>query len=295
MIAGCACTLDVAESGVDQTVSLTDWDQTTTKRWGRMMVRGPDFVIGGAARSGTTSLYRWLSAHEHVNMAKGKEVRFFDSNYHHGPEWYFQRLPHVEQGVIGEASPRYLTHPEAPQRIEQLIPHVRMIFVLRDPTERAYSDYIMDRMRGRGPPTFEQAIRDPAYEEQYVHTGHYAEHIRRFTAWLPSDQIHVILFDDLRVCAEVTFLEVCRFLEIPEELNERVGSKVNAQVAFRSLALRRVCKRMPRPLARPIERANVRRETPPPIPEGVERRLREHFRPHNAALEELLGRELPWT
>lgn len=228
-------------------------------------------------------------------MARGKELRFFDCNYHNGLDWYRERLPPAEGCLVGEASPRYLTHPDTAQRISGVVPDVQLIFLLRDPVHRALSDYMMDRARGRGPATFAEAIVDPFYRERYLHAGHYAEHLERFATYFPWENMHVILFDDLVANPEATFLATCRFLELSETLNPEVGRKVNAQVRFRSLRLRRLGRRLPNVLDRLVGRLNVRSPASSPLSPDTEARLREHFAAPDASLEALLGRQLPWS
>lgn len=262
-----------------------------------MTLQGPDFIIAGAPRSGTTSLYRWLSAHSQVRMADGKELRFFDCNYHKGLGWYRERLPAAGDFLMGEASPRYLTHPHAAQRMSDVIPGVQLIFLLRDPVHRAHSDYMMERARGLGPValSFEEAIEEPFYRERYLHAGHYAEHLERFEKYFPWKNMHVILFDDLVVQPEATFLAACRFLGVSETLNHEVGRKVNAQVGFRSLRLRRLGRRLPNRLDRLVGRLNVRSAASSSLSSDTEERLREHFASHDSCLQALIGRRLPWA
>lgn len=257
--------------------------------------QGPDFIIGGAARSGTTSLFRWLAAHPDVSMPDEKEIRFFDSNFENGAAWYARQFPDSPVGVVGEASPRYLAHPQAAHRIASLVPSTKMVFVLRDPVERAYSDYLMDRARGRGPRDFEEALDEPKLWARYVGTGHYAEHLMRFYEALSPEQVEVVLFDDLVTRPTSTFLEVCRFLGITEEVNGQVGRRVNPQVGFRSLAVRRAAQGIPGPAGRLLSRVNTRRGGAyQPMGAHAETRLREHFGAHNGKLAELLGRPVPW-
>lgn len=254
----------------------------------------PGFIIGGAARSGTTSLHRWLAGHPDIVMAEGKELRFFDQHYTRGWEWYVRQLPDSGPAMVGEASPRYLSHPHAAERIATHLPGIKVIFSLRDPVERAYSDYWMDRARGRGPASFEEAIEDPAHAERYLGTGYYAEHIARFHEALSESQVAVVLFDDLVNDPENTCFALCRFLGLPSRSNEQVGRAVNGHVRFRSLAMRRLSRRLPRSARRFVGRVNTRKVPYPRMPVDVRRKLEKHFVPYNADLAELLGRQLPW-
>lgn len=128
----------------------------------------PDFVIIGAQRSGTTSLYKYLIQHPDVIPALKKEVHYFDYNYHRGLNWYRMHFPLRARMVIGkkkgahsvtgEGSPYYLYHPLAHQRLAETLPEVKLIAVLRNPTDRAYSQYRMNVRKNREKFSFREAI-----------------------------------------------------------------------------------------------------------------------------------------
>src|SRR5437764_5111475 len=112
----------------------------------------PDFLIIGTQRGGTTSLYHYLKTHPCVQLANTKDTHFFDKKFNKGLSWYRGHFPtrlgkyytqRVRQQpfVTGEASPSYLFHPHAPGRVAQLLPSARLIVLLRNPVDRAYSQY----------------------------------------------------------------------------------------------------------------------------------------------------------
>lgn len=257
----------------------------------------PHFIIGGATRSGTTSLYGGLAGHPDVLMAEGKEIRFFDQHYTWGWEWGVSQLPDSAhaRALVGEASPRYLSHPYAADRIAKDLPDVKVIFLLRDPVERAYSDYWMDRARGRAPATFEEAIEHSDYAERYLGTEHYADHIARFHETLSESQVAVVFFDDLVNDPQRTHSAVCYFLGLRASQHGQLGRAVNVHVRFRYLAMRRFSRRLPRMARRCVERTNARKTPYPPMSPNARNRLEEHFAPYNADLAQLLRRELPWS
>jgi len=259
-----------------------------------MTANGPDVIIGGAARSGTTSLYRWLDAHPEIAMAREKEVRFFDRHYDRGWGWYVEQLPDRQTAVVGEASPRYFTDPRAAERIAHDLPDVRMVFCLRDPVVRAYSDYWMDRQRGRGGATFESSLADEALHDRYVGTGHYARHLRRLQQLLPPAQVLTVTFDELTEAPEALYLRLCRFLGVAEVVPETVGANINGHGRFRSRRLRSLARGWPKPLRDAIGRLNTKCEGYPAMAGDTERRLREHFAPHDAELASMLDRPVPW-
>ena len=122
----------------------------------------PDFVIIGTAKSGTTSLYAWLCEHPCVEPATHKEVHYFDYNYYRGVDWYRAHFPTVRERdafaathgrpfLTGEASPSYISHHWVPERLAGLLPQAKLLVVLRDPVQRAYSQFQMSRREGEEP------------------------------------------------------------------------------------------------------------------------------------------------
>src|SRR5262245_9795313 len=104
----------------------------------------PDFLIIGAQKAGTSSLYAYLVQHPQILRASMKEVHYVSTEYHRGTAWYRQQFPRSSKVnnrsrrlnkpvITGEASPYYLFHPHAPQRIAALLPNVKLIVILRDP------------------------------------------------------------------------------------------------------------------------------------------------------------------
>ena len=140
----------------------------------------PEFVIIGAKRAGTTSLYRYLLSHPQIlslfpsaamlPMAENmKGVHYFDTGYEHGTAWYRSHFPsrlargitalrHSEPVIVGEASPYYLFHPLAAGRAADTIPRAKLIVMLRDPVARTYSHYCEQRRNGVETLSFEDAL-----------------------------------------------------------------------------------------------------------------------------------------
>src|SRR5947209_14940507 len=131
----------------------------------------PDFLIIGTQRGGTTSLYHYLQTHPCIAPATIKEVHFFDRRFHKGLAWYRGHFPtwiekyyaqrfRCRTFLTGEASPSYLFHPHAPGRIAKVLPHVKLIVLLRNPVDRAYSQYYHVVEHSYGTLSFEEAVRD---------------------------------------------------------------------------------------------------------------------------------------
>lgn len=269
-----------------------------------MTVRLPDFVVVGAQRSGSTSLYRYLDSHPEIFMAATKELHFFDRHFDRGLGWYAGHFADATPDqVVGEATPRYMCDAAAVERLASTLPDGRFLAILRNPVDRAYSHYWMERARGREPNSFEEAIAaedardDPEVLPAYLGQGRYLAQLERLVEHVGRDQLLVVLFDDLRQDAEGTYSEICRFLGVDDGWRpERLGQPVNQFVGFRSLTLRRVTKLIPPsiPLAsRALGRLNATRQTSyPPMSPETRQRLVDRFAAENHALGAWLDRDL---
>ena len=202
----------------------------------------PNFVLIGAMRSGSTSLYKYLQAHPDVFMPR-KEIHFFDRKWDRGLEWYESRVEgYAGQSAVGEATPTYLAEPLALDRMAAIIPDTRLLAVLRDPVDRAYSHYWMERIREREPRRFDEAVADeiehrpgvPASD--YLDRGRYLGQLEQVTARFARDRLFVVLLDDLRDRPHTTIRDVCRFLAVADGfVPPRIGERVNRFVGFRSM------------------------------------------------------------
>jgi hypothetical protein len=199
----------------------------------------PAFVIAGAMRCGTTSLFEYLAGHPQVAPSLRKEIHYFDLHFHRGPAWYVRQFAAVRQVARGEmtrpfeSSPYYMFDPRVPARLREAAPDARVVFLLRDPVERAISHYRKNLRDGREPLSFAEAIdaederlageeermlSDPRYLSpvhqyfSYRRRGEYALLIDRFRRQFPEIQLHVAdagrLFSDPGPVLD----EVCRFL-----------------------------------------------------------------------------------
>jgi hypothetical protein len=193
----------------------------------------PDFLILGAQKAGTTALYAYLRWHPDITGPSFKEVSFFDRHYARGERWYRAHLPVRRRALVGEASPSYLFHPLAPARVANMLPHARLIALLRNPVERAFSHYQHEVALGRETLSFEDAIdaegermrgavqrmvRDPSYFSHawwnytYVARGLYAEQLERWFAAFPREQLLVLFTDELAADTAGTYRRVLAFL-----------------------------------------------------------------------------------
>jgi len=130
--------------------------------FGRLTARRrplPDFLVIGAQKAGTTALYAYLRWHPGIAGPSWKEVSFFDRHWWRGEAWYRGQFPlRAGERLVGEASPSYLFHPLAPERARSLVPGAKLVALLRDPVDRAYSQYQHEVALGREPLSFEDAL-----------------------------------------------------------------------------------------------------------------------------------------
>jgi Sulfotransferase domain len=253
----------------------------------------PDFIIIGAPKCGTTSLYYLLAEHPYVEPAAAKELHFFSSHFDLGLDWYRRCFPRPRykdgrRTITGEATPSYLFDPYAPQRVAAAVPEARLIVVLRNPVDRAYSLYQMAMRKGWDSTTsFEEAIGAiqtlgslppgggaPEYgihnaldeNSWYLSGGVYVDQLVRWSQYFSDEQMLVIKSEDFSKRPQATLKAVLEFLDLPEwepEINE---------------------------LNKKRHEGGYIQEMHP----ATRRRLEEYFEPHNRRLYAFLGEDLGW-
>lgn len=246
----------------------------------------PKFLIIGAQKSGTTAFYGLLRQHPQI-VNKPGEVHFFDFNFHKGEKWYKAQFPKWEHSdaIRGDKSPYYLFHPLVPQRAYSLLPHAKLIILLRNPIDRAYSHYWMNFRAKRETLSFEDAIHaeperlagsvkeiirtgitqtSPNHLNfSYLSRGIYVDQLKNWMNYYNQDQILVISFDDFLQNPEEQIKKTLKFLELPDYDN------FNFQIGKQSKY----------PSMDPI----IRKE------------LSDYFRPYNEQLEMLLNKKFNWN
>jgi hypothetical protein len=269
----------------------------------------PNFLIVGAMRSGTTTLARTLGAHPQVYMASQKEIHFFDRHFQRGVDWYRSRFAGATgQMAVGEATPAYLYDAASPPRMAEVIPDARLICILRNPVDRAYSHYWLERGLGREALSFREAVRaepkrlasDPSparINRAYLDCSRYLPQLQRLTAHYPRGSLLVMILEDLEKDPAAAYREACWFLGVdPGFVPRGVTARMNPYREYRSLRLRRAVRTGRRSMVkRVLGRLNVRPETTyPPLDPELRGELLASFGDHNAELARWLGSELPW-
>jgi Sulfotransferase family len=266
-------------------------------------LRLPDFVIIGATKSATTWLTSNLRAHPQVFMPS-PELHYFSRWFDRGDAWYCAQLAGAGAGqLLGEKSASYLPHPEAPQRMRRLLPGAKLLVQLRNPVERAYSDYCMHYRRGevtREIGRYLDAERTPI--PRLLEDGFYCRHLMRFMSVFSSEQIRILLYDDIRARPGEVFRDVCRYLGIddgiaPQAVERRVKDKETPVVPPRARRLLAPLKAMVEPYrqtrafvaARSLIARSLRY---PPLTPELRRSLEAHYADDVGRLAGLLGRDL---
>lgn len=252
-------------------------------------------------RSGTTALNSYLREHPDIAVSSTKEVHFFDSFYDRGVDWYREQFPHSQSAqAVGEATPNYMFSITALDRIKETLPDVKLIVMLRNPIDRAYSHYWHDRARGKTKGDFaENVTRELEGNDQslnYLARGRYRTQIEHILERFPATDLHVEVFEDMVVRPDDVYSSVCRFIGVDDSIRPGgLGTPVNNFIEFRSLGLRRASQKLPGRLRDMIGRLNIKgNESYPPMPTRLRNRLAEEFGVANQGLEGLIGRSLPW-
>jgi Sulfotransferase domain len=192
-------------------------------------MRLPTFLIIGAAKSGTTTLYEYLCRHPQIFMSTPKEPEFFarDENYTRGIEWYSSLFDDAQpHQICGEASTIYTRSPQFPHtaaRIAQHLPQAKLIYIMRHPVDRAYSHYVQRIKTAQNKKenleiqeTFEDRIRRESF---FLDSSNYILQIEQYLPLFKRESILFLLMEDLIFELPATLAKVCQFLEIDYTLD----------------------------------------------------------------------------
>ena len=247
----------------------------------------PDFLIIGAVRSGTTSLYYDICQHPSVKKAAYDEIGFFDDNYHLGEDWYRSLFPtkkkmrEVKQNtgnaITGEDTPFYIWNEIACKRIAEVLPNVKLIAILRNPVDRAYSNYFLGVRHSNETKNFDHAImkdiefldskikmefKNSDYKKSYVAKGFYAKQLKKWFEHFEKKQIFITTTEELDNNPNIVLEQIFKFLELPnysiKEIKRHKKSKY------------------------------------PKMNENVRKKLLNYFEPYNEELFELINQRFDW-
>lgn len=266
----------------------------------------PNFIICGAQKGGTTALYAYLREHPEIFLPPKKEIHYFDLNYHRGIEWYEKHFRGVtsEHKAIGEASPLYMYLEEVPERIYEILSDVKLIFILRNPVDRAYSHYWHEVKLGYEWLPFEEAIKkerdrlseDTLFNKQhysYLDRGKYIEQLRRYRKYFSKEQMLILINDDIKRNPEKTMGRIFKFLNVNDNfVSPNWHIPVYTGKSPKIWMLQRLKRYIPFKVVHVvIDKINLKQGYPPMNPQ-TRKKLIEYFKPYNKKLEKFLGREL---
>ncbi len=264
----------------------------------------PDFLIIGGQRCGTSSLYYYLTEHPSIVPAFTKEPHFFDEHFAKGPAWYRTQFPTALQRryvksvsgkdlLTGEGTPYYMLYPHAPRRAFEVVPHVKLIALLRNPVDRAFSQYWIEKQAGFETWSFEDAIngeqerlagelermlQDENYYSHrfrhfsYLTRGIYVDQLQNWMCYYPREQVLVLKSEDLYSDPAAVVRQALEFLGVTVgELNKEFKN-----------------------YRRPSKKGYRNKVVPPKLDPAMKNYLVEYFKPHNARLYDFLGADFGW-
>jgi hypothetical protein len=265
-------------------------------------VRKPDFVIIGAAKAATTWIAHQLRQRDDVFLP-GPEPHYFSREYHRGGEWYGRWFDGASPGqLVGEKSADYLADEAVPERLARDLPEARLIVQLRDPVQRAYSDYCMFYRRGAVGSDVAWAL-DPlrTSHPRFLNDGLYGRHLARLFDHVPRSRVTIILHDDIVAAPEQSLATVTTALRLPKRLPVALDERINDRATpLAPFALRRLppsLKAAFGPLRGMAPFATARRLIArpvlyPPLDADLRLRLEDFYREDTATLAALTGLNL---
>lgn len=250
----------------------------------------PDFIITGVAKCGTESFWAAMMQHPQIAKPNIHSIHYFDEVYHKNLQWYQAHFPLKkrlsDKLITGEKSTFYISHPYCAERIHKVLPDVKLIVLLRNPVDRAVSQYGHFKSRGYEDLPIDEAMRQeeeriepylstmddksvykaghPLKVYSYKARGHYAEHLKKYFEFFDRKQMKIIKSE--------------RFFSEPDDVLKETFEflGINSDVKIPDL--------------RPVN-TRKRKEN---VPDSTYDYLEEYFAPHNKKLQELLGEDFTW-
>ncbi|MGI9605834.1 MAG: sulfotransferase domain-containing protein [Acidimicrobiales bacterium] len=259
-------------------------------------VRLPDFVIVGSPRCGTTTVFHHLRSHPQISMPAVKEIEFFDTHWERGVPWYASHFAPEADGVVaGEASPLYLSNPEAMGRLHGVLPNAQLLAVFRNPIDACHSLFHYRRARNMDSGSFDDAL-----ERELAGNGAGFPYIDTYSYGLQLDhlekehgrKVRVFWYDELVEDPEKFFDGISTALGVGSLGLDGPARVVNSADRFRSVHLRLLTKRAPAPIRRIIGRVNRVADVYPPVSSTARTLVLGKLEDSMASLERRTGRDL---
>lgn len=188
-----------------------------------------DFILAGAQKSGTTALHYFLSKHPDITMGDQQEIHFFDNDAMFASGAHYEQLHKhypllAPSKIAGDCTPSYIYYEPVAQRIWKYNPKIKFLIILRNPVDRAFAHWNMQRFKGREPLDFFDAVREeqtriagaPAAEARrfaYVDRGFYGRQLERLFNFFPREQVKVVKFEEFREHQRETLASIFSFLD----------------------------------------------------------------------------------
>jgi len=274
--------LPIYQAGIKTKIAQTKPDYPLNL-WNQQPALGPNFIILGAQKAGTSSLYEYMIQHPQILPTLKKELEFWSWRMRRGLDWYraqFPPIPETSTYLTGEACPGYLDYYEAAERLKQEFPQVKLIVILRDPVDRAYSHYHHWVRRNQEKRDFETVIAEQLHHLQtqlqvngndqcvwndphnYVARGLYSIFLKQWLDIFSNQQLLVLKSEEFYQFPGETLANVYKFLDLP---NHNLANYPKLNSGYYQ-----------------------------PISDSTRQQLQEFYQPYNQALQSLLGRSFNW-
>lgn len=252
----------------------------------------PTFLIIGAMKCGTSSLYNYLKKHPEVFMARArgstKTIHYFceRKNFHKGPDWYeslFEVDSPEQYRAYGEASGSYAKYPgfrDVPEKIRALVPEIKLIYVVRDPVERLISHYSHRVLTGGTKASLADELKD--FNVGIVNTSRYFMQIEQYLPYFSKQQFHIVCAEEMRDNRRETLQSIFRFISVDDSFYSRKYDRVHHDTETKARKL----KINPKENTPELPGVFVRETLDPEL----RQKLMAFFRPDIEALEEFTGR-----
>ena len=263
--------------------------------------RTPHVIIFGAKKGGTRALIEFLKLHPKVKAA-GPEIHYFDNHYENGLDWYVSKMREIvpDSGELAvEKTPGYFHTPEAPERVFDMDPNIKLLLIVRDPVKRLISDYNQFRSRylneGKNYPTVEEFLftRDDEFNLNYpvLQRSIYHKHMHKWLEYFPREQIHIVDGEKF-IRAPWKELQVVEgFLNVTSVITENNFFFNDTKGFYCARDIRShgtwTCTK-----EKCLGRSKGRPK--PPVSESTLKRLTEFFAPHNKLFYEMVGQVFEW-
>ncbi len=272
----------------------------------------PDFIIIGAMKCGTSSLYHYLHLHPEIGMSDFKEVDYFveENNFNKGAEWYEARF-HGAFEHYGEVSPNYSKahfFRGVPQRMHSLLPGVKLIYLVRDPVERLISHYTHNYSEGREHNSISEALSGGWDDNHYIMCSRYYWQLEHYLKFFPQEQILVVPSFRLKFNRKAALERIFRFIGVDDsfyteaystQLHKTDRKRRKGRVAryiLESPVIKTLKGYLPDEVKDPVKRWTRPEVQKPELPAHLREKLRDYFRPDIEALQRLTGETFnDWT